>query len=108
MRQPGIDDLDAAAKLDAEPFRGLMDAVLASNQERGAKPLAAVTFRHLGMVEPDRVRQQIVGGKGIFAVAEVDLEPVAGRIVDDGAGVVHGIFLARSEALAKMSLSTVT
>lgn len=52
--------------------------------QRGAEPLAAMTFRHHRMVEADHAREQVVGGEGDLAAAEVDLEPVAGRVVADG------------------------
>ncbi len=49
--------------------------------EKGAKTLAAVTFRHLGVVKADFSGLQPVGCEGEDPLAEIDLEAVAGAVV---------------------------
>ena len=46
-------------------------------------PFAFVTRRHLGVREHDLAGQQIIVGNGEAAVAKVELEPVALRVVAD-------------------------
>ena len=40
-----------------------------------AQPLSAMTLRNDGMVEADGTRQQVIGCKCIFAIAQVDFKP---------------------------------
>lgn len=49
--------------------------------KQGAKALASMSFRHLGMIKADRSGLEPVGCEGEDPVTKVNLEPMAGDVV---------------------------
>src|SRR5262249_25646801 len=104
LRQPRIDDLDAAAKLDAEGIRAVAHAVLAADEEgrpeslvaegrSGADHLLLLPFREDHALRPSpQPLVDALENSGHRIAARAQLRPV--RIhVDDGApgdAAVHG------------------
>src|SRR5262249_38974410 len=94
LRECSIDDLDAAAKLDAERRGAGAHAILASDEERGAEPL---------LHEPRRRTDDLL----FLAFSEDDaLRPPTQPLIDTLQHARHRV-APRAQLLAVASMSTI-